>query len=83
MTWQAGRGAARLGVDRMGAAMLSRRENECVSLVADGKTDGEIGLILNISERTSRFHIDNARRKFGVATRIQLIVRLIREGVLQ
>lgn len=71
------------GLDGRGAAMLSRRESECVSLVADGKTDGEIGLILHISCRTARFHIDNARRKFGVATRVQLIVKLLREGVLQ
>ncbi len=62
---------------------LTPREAECVRWAAEGKRDVEIGTILSISDRTARFHIDNARRKFGVATRVQLIVRLFREGVLQ
>ncbi len=62
---------------------LTPREIECTRWAAEGKTDHEAARIIGISERTARFHIDNARRKFGVATRIQLIVKLIREGVLQ
>lgn len=62
---------------------LTPREAECVRWAAEGKTDAEAGAIVGISCRTARFHIDNARRKFGVATRVQLIVKLLREGVMQ
>jgi len=67
----------------MTTATLTPRERECVAWAAEGKTDHETRQLLHISDRTARFHIDNARRKFGVATRIQLIVKLLKEGVLQ
>lgn len=54
---------------------LSRRESECLRWVAEGKTDGEAGKILGISPRTVRFHINNAKDKLGVATRIQAVAR--------
>lgn len=52
---------------------LSKRESECLRWVAEGKTDGEAGKILGISPRTVRFHINNAKDKPGVATRIQAV----------
>jgi len=54
---------------------LSKRESECLRWVAEGKTDGEAGKILGISPRTVRFHINNAKDKLGVATRIQAVAR--------
>lgn len=54
---------------------LSPREGECLRWVADGKTDIEVGQILSISPRTVRFHINNAKAKLGVATRIQAVVK--------
>ena len=54
---------------------LSPRESECLRWVADGKTDFEVGKILNISPRTVRFHIRNAKEKLGVATRIQAVAK--------
>lgn len=56
---------------------LSRRESECLKWVADGKTDFEVGKILHISPRTVRFHINNAKAKLGVATRIQAVAKRI------
>jgi DNA-binding CsgD family transcriptional regulator len=43
--------------------------------VADGKTDVEVGKILDISPRTVRFHINNAKVKLGVSTRIQAVAK--------
>lgn len=60
---------------------LTPREAECVRWAAERKTDAEAARIIGISERTARFHIENARRKHGVATRVQLIVALIRQGL--
>lgn len=54
---------------------LTEREAECLQLVAQGKTDAEIGGILSISPRTVRFHVGNAKAKLGVATRIQAIAK--------
>lgn len=54
---------------------LTEREGECLELVAKGMTDSEIGERLNISPRTVRFHVGNAKTKLGVATRIQAIAK--------
>ncbi|MBI1212808.1 MAG: hypothetical protein GC190_15205 [Alphaproteobacteria bacterium] len=57
---------------------LTARELECLRWTAQGKTDAEIGTILSISPRTARFHIENAKRKFGVSTRIQAVAEALR-----
>jgi LuxR family quorum-sensing system transcriptional regulator CciR len=44
-------------------------------LVARGKSDWEIGQLLGISESTAHKHIEDAKRRFRVTTRIQLVVR--------
>lgn len=57
---------------------LTGRELECLRWTALGKTDSEIGTILSISARTARFHIENAKRKLGVSTRIQAVAEALR-----
>lgn len=59
---------------------LTQRESQCLRLVAQGKTDAEIGGLLEISPRTVRFHIGNAKTKLGVATRIQAVTKRIAEN---
>ena len=54
---------------------LSPRESECLHWVSSGKTDFEVGRILSISPRTVRFHINNAKTKLGVTTRIQAVAK--------
>lgn len=63
---------------RKEAGALSPRELECLKWAAAGKTDSEIGMILSISARTTRFHIENAKKKLGVATRIQAVAEALR-----
>jgi DNA-binding CsgD family transcriptional regulator len=53
---------------------LSPRERECLELVARGKSDWAIGRILRISQHTVHRHIESAKRRLGVSTRIQAIV---------
>ena len=55
-------------------ALLSCREIECLQWLAQGKTLSEAATILDISERTLRFHICNARERLGVATTMQAVV---------
>ena len=57
---------------------LTNREVECLHWVAAGKTDLEIAVILSISARTARFHIENAKRKLRVATRVQAVAEALR-----
>lgn len=54
---------------------LTSREAECLHWVGEGKTDAEVGKILHISARTVRFHINNAKRKLGVTSRIQAVTK--------
>ena len=61
---------------------LTERELECLRWASVGKSDWEIGGILTISSKTVNYHIENAKRKFGVATRVQAIVAALRLGRL-
>jgi DNA-binding CsgD family transcriptional regulator len=61
--------------DKTPRSPLSPREAECLRWIAEGKTDVEAGKILHISPRTVRFHINNAKAKLGVATRIQAVAK--------
>ena len=67
---------------RATAGLLSPREVECLSWAAAGKTDAEIGRILTISPRTTRFHIENAKKKLGVATRVQAVAEAMKRKAI-
>ena len=56
---------------------LSRRERQCLELAAQGKSDWVVGKILAISERTVHNHVENAKRRLGVVTRVQAIVQAL------
>ncbi|MDQ6828306.1 MAG: LuxR C-terminal-related transcriptional regulator, partial [Gemmatimonadota bacterium] len=55
-----------------GAAGLTPREVEIVRLVAERKSNKEIGQALDISSRTVSTHLSNVFTKLGVATRGEL-----------
>lgn len=52
---------------------LTRREAQCLRWAAAGKTDSEIGIILDLSISTVRFHLRNAASKLGATGRTQSI----------
>jgi DNA-binding NarL/FixJ family response regulator len=54
---------------------LGGRERETLTWAARGKTFTEIGEILGLSRRTVEFHLDNARKKLGVPTRTQALIK--------
>ena len=56
---------------------LTRRQLDCVVLAGQGKSDRDIAQILDIGPQTVHQHIEDAKRKYGVATRMQLIVRTL------
>lgn len=61
---------------------LTLRERDALALVADGKTDWEISVILGVSEATARFHVDNGRRKLGAVTRAQAVARMVNRRLI-
>lgn len=61
---------------------LTQRQLDCIRLVARGKHDEEIAIILGISSGTVKRHIEDARMSYEVATRIQVVMRAMFEGQL-
>jgi len=61
---------------------LSRRKLECLRYLALGKTDGEIAIILGLSEPTIRTYMTMLRRDFDVVSRTQLAVTALRLGLI-
>lgn len=61
-------------------APLSPRQIDCLRLIAAGKTEWEMGIILNLSPRTVHEYVEGARRRYGVRTRSQLVLAAARDG---
>jgi LuxR family quorum-sensing system transcriptional regulator SolR len=61
---------------------MTARESEILAWVAAGKSDWAIGRILNISGKTVNFHVENAKRKLGVGTRVQAVIAAMRSGLI-
>jgi DNA-binding CsgD family transcriptional regulator len=51
-------------------------------LVADGKTNDEIGIVLGISGKTAQHTVARAYRKIGVSSRVGATVWLAQRGLL-
>jgi LuxR family transcriptional activator of conjugal transfer of Ti plasmids len=62
---------------------LTTREAECLQWAALGKSHQVIADILCLSRRTVKFHIENAMKKFDVATTRQAIVKATMLGVIE
>ncbi len=61
---------------------LTPRELDVLRLVAQGKTNGEIGVTLGISEKTVEKHLDMIFRKMGAVSRVEAAVKAVREHLV-
>ncbi len=61
---------------------LSKREVECLRWAAIGKTDKEVGMIINLSHATVRYHIHRAGEKLDSVNRAQTIFKAGQLGYL-
>jgi DNA-binding NarL/FixJ family response regulator len=68
--------------DQDGVADLTRREMDVLRLVVEAKTNGEIGMLLGISEKTVEKHLDTIFRKLGVASRVEAAVLAVRSDMI-
>ncbi len=62
---------------------LSDRERECLSWSSAGKTAWEVGGILGLSEWTVVYHIEKAKRKFGLKRKRETIAQAISLGLIK
>ncbi len=62
--------------------LLTRRELECLQLVAEGKSSWDASVICKCTEATVNFHLSNIRKKFKVNTRQQAIVKAMQLGLI-
>lgn len=58
---------------------LTGREEEVVRLIAKGLSNKLVGVELDISDHTVKFHVHNAMKKSGASTRTELVVKFIVE----
>jgi DNA-binding NarL/FixJ family response regulator len=70
-------------LDLSAAAPLTRREREVVRLVADGRSNDEIGVALGIATKTVEGHLRRLFERLGAASRTELATRAVREGWLE
>jgi DNA-binding CsgD family transcriptional regulator len=61
---------------------LSDREQEVLKWMKEGKTNWEISQILQISERTVKFHIRNIFKKLGASRRSQAVALAIQRRLV-
>ncbi len=73
---------ARAPRDLTPAEVLSERELEVVSLLAQGMSNAEIGAALFLSEATVKSHLSRITAKWGVRDRIQVLIRAAQVGLV-
>lgn len=61
---------------------LTKRETECLSWTAAGKTSWEISVILGISESTATFHLRNASAKLKASNRTHSVAKALHFGLI-
>jgi DNA-binding NarL/FixJ family response regulator len=74
--------AAKLA-DRMTQVQLTMRELTVLRLLADGKTNKEIGAELSIAEGTVKVHLTHLFEKLGVTSRTEAIACAARRGLVR
>lgn len=67
------------GVNSRGEALLTKREQQIVPLVANGLTNREISTELGVSEHTIKNHLFRIYEKLGISSRVELILYAVSE----
>ena len=68
------------GTGAGGLAAPTAREREVLRLIAEGRTNREIGAALFISAKTASVHVSNILGKLGVASRTEAAAVALRDG---
>lgn len=68
---------------RMREPELTEREREVLNLIAEGKSNKEIGEVLFISEGTVKVHVNNILKKLNVRGRTEALAVALKRGILR
>jgi DNA-binding CsgD family transcriptional regulator len=71
------------GHDAARSILISAKELDCLKWTAEGKTAWEASVILGISERTVRFHLNAAREKLNCTTTTQAVAKAIANQIIE
>ena len=61
-------------------SLLTPRQRQCVELAAKGKSDWISGQILGLAAGTVHKYLEQAKARYGVSSRTELVVRALYEG---
>jgi DNA-binding NarL/FixJ family response regulator len=64
-------------MDARGEELLTNREHQVVSLVADGLNNREISEQLHLSEHTVKNHLFHIFEKLGISSRVELVLYVL------
>jgi DNA-binding CsgD family transcriptional regulator len=65
-----------------GITHLTEREIQVLTMLAEGKTDGEIALQLCISPKTVAWHAKEMRYRLGASSRAHAVALAMHQGLL-
>jgi DNA-binding CsgD family transcriptional regulator len=71
-----------MGVKPEALALLSTREIDCLQILARGLPDEEAARLLGITKRTVRYHVDHAKQKLGVSSRVHAVAAAVNRGLI-
>jgi two-component system, NarL family, response regulator len=74
--------ATRLVTRTQAGAPLTTREIEVLQLIAEGKSNKEIGAALFISEGTVKTHVNSIHEKLSVSDRTEAVIVALRRGII-
>lgn len=75
--------ATRLVTRTQAGAPLTTREIEVLQLMAEGKSNKEIGAALFISEGTVKTHVNSIHEKLSVSDRTEAVIVALKRGIIQ
>lgn len=62
---------------------LTNREKIVIQWLKEGKTTWDISVILNISQRTVKFHVSNILRKLDAVNRTHAVAKAMDQGIIE
>jgi len=74
--------ATRLVTRTQSGAPLTTREIEVLQLIAEGKSNKEIGAALFISEGTVKTHVNSIHEKLSVSDRTEAVIVALKRGII-
>jgi DNA-binding CsgD family transcriptional regulator len=63
-------------------SLLTAREVDCLQILARGLPDEEAARLLGITKRTVRYHVDHAKQKLGVSSRVHAVAAAVNRGLI-